>query len=145
MTIIVDTGVLLAAVNSNDRWHQPCAALVRARRREMVVPSAVIVETAWLIARELGNHAEAGFIGSIGRGELHVENLEPVDYQRSAELLTIYADNKLGLVDTCVMAIAERHRAVEIATVNPAISGSSDPPTALATPCSLADGPRLAP
>jgi uncharacterized protein len=48
-----------------------------------------------------------------------VENLELVDYQRSAELLTLYADSNLGLVDTCVMAIAERHRAVEIATVNP--------------------------
>jgi uncharacterized protein len=119
VTIIVDTGVLLAAVNSNDRWHQPCVELLRRRRREMLVPAAVIVETAWLVARELGNHAEAAFIASIGRGELQVEDLQAVDYQRASELLGTYADNNLGLVDTCVMVIAERHRAVEIATVNP--------------------------
>lgn len=77
------------------------------------------MESAWLIARELGNTAEAGFIAAIGRGELHIENMQPADYQRAAELLTTHNDNNLGLVDTCVMAIAERFQATVIATINP--------------------------
>jgi uncharacterized protein len=119
VTIIVDTGVLLAAINTADRWHAPCVELLSLRRREMIVPAAVIVETAWLVAKELGNTAEAEFIASIGRGEMQIENLEPVDYTRASQILNTYEDSNLGLVDTCVMAIAERHRAVEIATVNP--------------------------
>ncbi len=117
--IIVDTGILVAVANRADRWHQQATDLLRSRQHEMIVPAPVIVESAWLIARELGNTAEAGFIAAIGRGELHIENLQHVDYQRAAEVLTTYHDNNLGLVDTCVMAIAERLQVTVIATINP--------------------------
>ena len=117
--IIVDTGILVAVANRADRWHQQATGLLRSRRHEMIVPAPVIVESAWLIASELGNTAEAAFIAAIGRGELHLEDLQPVDYQRAAEVLATDHDNNLGLVDTCVMAIAERVGATVIATINP--------------------------
>ena len=85
----------------------------------MVVPAPVVVETAWLIARELGNPAEAGFVAAAGRGEFRIVDLTAVDYQRASVILTAHADNNLGLVDSCVMAIAERLQATTIATVNP--------------------------
>lgn len=117
--IIVDTGILVAVANGTDRWHQPATELLRSRQREMIVPAPVIVESAWLIASEMGNHAEAAFIAAMGRGELCIEDLQAVDYQRASELLATYHDNNLGLVDTCVMAVAERVRAIVIATINP--------------------------
>ena len=116
--IIVDTGILVAVANRADRWHRAATELLREHRREMIVPAPVIVESAWLIARELGNAAEAAFVAAVGRGELRLVNLELVDYERAGELLTTYHDNNLGLVDTCVMAIAERHQATTIATIN---------------------------
>lgn len=117
--IVVDTGILVAVANRADRWHQQATVLLRAHRHEMIVPAPVIVESAWLIARELGNIAEAAFIAAIGRGELRIEDMQPVDYRRAAEVLATYHDNNLGLVDTCVMAVAERSGATVIATVNP--------------------------
>ena len=79
----------------------------------------MVVKTAWLIARELGNPAEAGFVAAAGRGEFRIVDLTAVDYQRASVILTAHADNNLGLVDSCVMAIAERLQATTIATVNP--------------------------
>lgn len=117
--IVVDTGILLAAANRSDRWHHQAVEVLGAHRHEMLVPAPVVVETAWLIARDLGNHAEAGFVAAAGRGEFRIVDLEPVDYQRAAAILTAHADNNLGLVDTCVMAIAERHHITTIATINP--------------------------
>ncbi len=117
--IVVDTGILLAAANRDDRWHREAVEVLAAHRREMLVPAPVVVETAWLIARDLGNHAEAGFVAAAGRGELRIVDLEAADYRRAAEILAAYADNDFGLVDACVMAIAERHRITTIATVNP--------------------------
>jgi uncharacterized protein len=117
--IVVDTGILLAAANRDDRWHREAVEVLAAHRREMLVPAPVVVETAWLIARDLGNHAEAGFVAAAGRGEFRIVDLEPVDYQRASEILAAYADNDFGLVDACVMAIAERHQITTIATVNP--------------------------
>jgi len=90
-----------------------------AHRHEMLVPAPVVIETAWLIALELGNTAEAGFVAAAGRGEFRIVDLTPVDYQRASAILTTHADNNFGLVDACVMAIAERHQATTIATLNP--------------------------
>ena len=117
--IVVDTGILLAVANRNDRWHEAAVDVFTAHRHEMVVPAPVVVETAWLIARELGNPAEAGFVAAAGRGEFRIVDLTAVDYQRASVILTAHADNNLGLVDSCVMAIAERLQATTIATVNP--------------------------
>ena len=117
--IVVDTGILLAVANRNDRWHDAAVDVFTAHRHEMVVPAPVVVETAWLIARELGNPAEAGFVAAAGRGEFRIVDLTAVDYQRASVILTAHADNNLGLVDSCVMAIAERLQATTIATVNP--------------------------
>ena len=90
-----------------------------AHRHEMLVPAPVVIETAWLIALELGNTAEAGFVAAAGRSEFRIVDLTPVDYQRASAILTTHADNNFGLVDACVMAIAERHQATTIARVNP--------------------------
>jgi predicted nucleic acid-binding protein len=119
VTIIVDTGILLAVANRTDRWHTRAVEVLIAHRHEMVVPAPVVIETAWLLARELGNTAEAGFVGAAGRGEFRIVDLTAVDYQRASEILATRADNNFGLVDACVMAIAERHHATTIATVNP--------------------------
>ena len=54
MTIIVDTGVLLAAADDDDSDHDRCAELLRRHRDQLVVPVPVIAEPAWQIERNLG-------------------------------------------------------------------------------------------
>jgi uncharacterized protein len=62
--IIVDTGILLAVANRADRWHTRAVEVFVAHRHEMLVPAPVVIESAWLIARDLGNTAEAGFVAA---------------------------------------------------------------------------------
>lgn len=118
MTIVVDTGILLAVANRNDHWHDQAVEVLLAHRHEMIVPAPVVIETAWLIARELGNAAEAAFVAAAGRSEFRIVDLTPLDYLRASEILTGYAENNFGLVDACVMAIAERYEVTTIATIN---------------------------
>ena len=47
-----------------------------------------------------------------------IQDLRPVDYQRSIELIRQYADLGLGFVDASIIAIAERLNLTEIATHN---------------------------
>jgi predicted nucleic acid-binding protein len=44
VTIIVDTGVLLAAADADDDDHERCSRLLRDRRGELTVPAPVIPE-----------------------------------------------------------------------------------------------------
>lgn len=116
--ILVDTGVLLAAVNSKDRHHRESAELLAAHAGQLVTPATVVAETSWMIESLVGPAAEAAFVSSVAAGDLGVEELGTDDYRRGAELIEQYADLGLGLVDASVVALAERLNLTTVATLN---------------------------
>lgn len=115
--IVVDTGVLYAGADADDKDHAACAALLDGHPGPLLVPVPVIVETAWLIQTRLGPAHEARFLAATV-AELERVDLADIDWARSAELVTQYADLNLGLVDAAVVAVAERLNIVEIATLD---------------------------
>ncbi|HTX01673.1 MAG TPA: PIN domain-containing protein [Acidimicrobiales bacterium] len=118
MSLIVDTGVLLAAADEDDADHERCANLLLERRGELKVPAPVVPECAWQIETHLGPLAEARFLGLIITGELEVIDLALIDYTRCAELIETYADLGLGFVDASVVTVAENLDVKTIATLN---------------------------
>jgi hypothetical protein len=103
----VDTGVLLGAVDTDDRHHEPCVEVVSQHAGQLVAPALVVAETAWMIEAALGPEAEASFVDSVAQGELEVFDLDTDDYRRCADLIRTYADLGLGLVDASVADAAE--------------------------------------
>jgi hypothetical protein len=85
---------------------------------ELVIPTPVIVETAWLVADRLGPAAEVGFLRSVNSGELRRVDLDATDWDRVAELVNRYSDLNLGLVDASVVTVAGRLSIVTLATLN---------------------------
>jgi predicted nucleic acid-binding protein len=120
--IVVDTGPLVAAANSNDQYHASCAQFLRsawAQRIELLVPQTVVAEVCHLLSRDThGVAAEARFLRLFSRRALTLVCLEPADTDRMAELVEEYADWPLGRTDASVVAIAERLKVQEIATVD---------------------------
>ncbi len=78
----------------------------------------VVAESAYLLRRELGTHAEAALLTSIVEGDLAVEALRTRDWARIRELVEAYADLRLGSTDTSLIAIAERLGATRVATLD---------------------------
>jgi len=66
--LIVDTAVLLAAADDADPDHMACADLVETTTDTLVTTALVIAETGYLIDRQLGPVAEAGFFRSVAHG-----------------------------------------------------------------------------
>jgi len=116
--IVVDTGVLLAAVSSKDRHHRESAEILAAHAGQLVTPALVIAETSWMIESIMGPAAEHLFVTSVADGELGVKDLDANDYRRCAQLIEQYADLGLGLVDASVVAVAERLGITTVATLN---------------------------
>jgi predicted nucleic acid-binding protein len=71
-----------------------------------------------MLAGHVSTAVEAEFLDSIAEGELRVEILDRVDYARASELVTIYGDFPLGMVDASVVAMAERLNISEVATLD---------------------------
>jgi predicted nucleic acid-binding protein len=116
--LIVDTGVLVAAADTDDPFHEACATLLVGEPGPLVTTPLVIAEVAYLLDRQLGPHAEASVYESIIDGELIVETLAINDWARVRELVVQYASLRLGGTDASLVTVAERHRERRIATLN---------------------------
>lgn len=116
--LIVDTGPLVATADRADRDHAACRQLLESDEGPLITTAMVIAEAAYLIDRQLGAKAEASLYTSVIDGQLEVADLGITDWQRIQDLVSAYADLRLGGTDASVIALAERHGAVRIATLN---------------------------
>lgn len=62
--------------------------------------------------------AFACFLEDVQRGAFVVDELQARDYVRVAELLSAYADLRLGFVDAAVLAVIERVGETQVATLD---------------------------
>ncbi len=97
-------------MNRHDRAHALAAELVTRIGRNLVVPGPVIVEVDQLARARAGAHAARLFLAALDAGEHAVAYLSPGILRRAIEIDRHYGDLDLGLADTSVMALAERHR-----------------------------------
>jgi len=134
VSILVDTGVLLGAIDADDSAHTESAAVLDLHATQLLVPVTVVAEAAWQLENNVGVEAEAALLDSVIAGELTIVDITAIDYVRAVELIRRYADLGLGFVDASVIAIAERLDVITIATfdrrdftvVRPAHCGAFD-------------------
>jgi len=116
--LIVDTGPLYAAAATRDVNHRRCVELLAQAPRPLLVPGLVVTEVCYMLHDRIGAHAELAFGRSIAAGEVIVEPVLDSEWERIAELTEQYLDLPLGIVDASIVALAERHRVTEIATLD---------------------------
>jgi uncharacterized protein len=119
--IVCDTGPLVAAALVNDDHHRACVDLftgLHLAGRTLLVPGPVVAEVGYLLHSRAGSHVEALFLDSLAEGDFTAVDLTDEDYGRAAELVRQYHDLPLGTTDACVIALTERLRLPEVATVD---------------------------
>jgi len=116
--LVSDTGPLVAYANSNDTYHFESLELFDEYPGHVVIPSLVATEVCYLLQKRVGVDAEIAFIRSIVDGAITVLELEEADWRRVLELCQQYKSLALGVVDASVIAIAERLKVSDIATIN---------------------------
>jgi uncharacterized protein len=119
--IVCDTGPLVAAALAGDADHDRCVELfsqMHAAGRQMLVPSPVVAEVGYLLAREAGARVEALFLRSLSEGAFTPVELLDTDYARMADLVMTYSSLPLGTTDSAVIAVAERLKLAEVAALD---------------------------
>ena len=114
--MIVDTGVLYAVLDRDDRHHAAAVDLIATTDAVLRVPMLVIAEVTHLAGTRLGTEAEVRFLGDVALGELIPEPVHPADWERIAELVARYRDLPLGTVDASLVALAERLGETDVAS-----------------------------
>jgi uncharacterized protein len=98
--IVIDTGPVVAAANRKDDDHEQCVEL-QGFPGPLLLPAPLITEIGYMLYSRAGSRAEAA-----------------ADASRAAHLIEQYSDLPLGTADAIVVAVAERFRAVNVATLD---------------------------
>jgi hypothetical protein len=117
VTLVLDTGPIVAALNEQDPDHERCAALL-AGAQDLLVPSPVLVEVDHWLVKLAGARVWGDFVADINRGAYRVVNPTDADLTRAAELESVYEDLDLGMVDACTVALCERLGETTVATLD---------------------------
>ena len=119
--IVVDTNVIVALVDRDDRHHERCRQWLAGTSDRLLLPPTVLAEACYLIDRELGAETEAVFLEDVGTAAdspYHLVNLVDADLRRMTELVRQYADRRLGGTDASIVAVCERLGIKTVATLN---------------------------
>jgi predicted nucleic acid-binding protein len=116
--IVADTGAMIALLDRTDRHHAALRAVFERRPDAWVLPWAILPEVDYLAGTTLGARVQDAWLADLADGLYSVEFGEPDDLVRAVALHKKHRALKLGLVDGCVIAIAERLHAEAIASLD---------------------------
>jgi predicted nucleic acid-binding protein len=116
--IVADTGAIVALVDADDRHHAGLRRLFERDPDDWILPWAILPEVDYLLGTHVSGRAEETFLADLAAGAWAVEWGDPVDLPRAEEIARRHRALRLGLVDSVVMAVAERRRAAAIATLD---------------------------
>ena len=109
MKVVADTGPLVAAIRRREPAHSLASALAAELGRELVVLDPVAFEVDQFLRARRDPEGARSFLRDLVSGEHTTAFLTPGLLARATEIDQRYADLNLGLVDSSVMAYAERH------------------------------------
>lgn len=118
MALVLDTSVLLAALDAADPDHAPCAKLIAGSREDLIVPALVLAEIDYWCHERLTAAVWVAFLEDVLDGAYGVEHPSQGDLERCHELQSTYADLEVGVVDASVLAVVERLGEPKLATLD---------------------------
>jgi hypothetical protein len=99
--IVIDSGPVIAMANRRDAAHVASRRLLTSHPGPLLLPEPLLAEIGYMLWLRSGPRVEAEFLRDVADGI----------YQ----LVSLDAD---GTADACVIAVAERYNAVEVATLD---------------------------
>jgi predicted nucleic acid-binding protein len=113
--IVIDTSAILAYMNSADTHHAAVASWLDSETDELVTTPLVVAEADHLVAARGGVAASRALRADLASGA-YLLDWWAAAIAASVDVAERYADNGLGLTDASLVALAQRHETVKIAT-----------------------------
>lgn len=118
MALVLDTGVLYAALDAEDPDHGSCAKLLRETEELLLIPAPVLVELDYWVRKFASSPVWLSFCEDVYSGAYTVVSLDATLLLEAARLQVRYDDLPLGLVDAAVFATCESIGERKVATLD---------------------------
>lgn len=113
---LVDTGALLALVDSDDRWHSRCSTALETLRLPLLTSEAVLTELFYLLGRrkrEIAHtwrYLRSGVVGVLPLGDDDLPDLQA--------LMEQYQDRPMDFADATLVRLARRESLSTVFTID---------------------------
>jgi predicted nucleic acid-binding protein len=116
--IVLDTSGLLAAIDGSQRHHVEASVAIRAASGPLLLSPFVLAELDYLLMTKVSQDAAVALLDQVAAGAYRLEPMEADDIGRASEVVLQYRDLRLGLTDASLVVLAERHRTLDILTLD---------------------------
>ena len=114
-SVAVDTGLLIAVMARDDRYHEPALKFFKSNSEQLVTNVSVLTETAFLLSSS--SAAVRNVLSWVGRA-FEVDADTGSDIPRIVEVMAKYADLPADFADASLLAMCERRGIDKIATLD---------------------------
>lgn len=114
MALILDTGVLLAFVDTRQSAHKAATTAIKQHGPPFLTVESVLSELGFLLRRDRMSPALA--VELVTDGGIEVVPVLERSAERIRELMRAYATVPMSLADACLVALSELRREAPIAT-----------------------------
>jgi hypothetical protein len=118
MSVILDTGFLYALLNQSEQKHNAVITAFAQTQGPWLLPTPALTEIAYLLMKFVGSQALAAFLENLPSSGVALAEPITEDSARAAQLIRQYHDAPLDLVDSLVVAIAERRQITTVLTLD---------------------------
>lgn len=118
MALVLDTSVLFASLDRDERDHSACRDLVEGSAEELVIPAPVLVELEYLISKRPALRAWVAFAEDLAGGAYRIFELDAPAVLAAARLQKRYADLRLGFVDAAIAVVCDALGEEKLATLD---------------------------
>jgi len=116
VSVLLDTGAILAILNQRDPWHELCFDTFHQLRLPLLTSEAVLTELFHLVGRFHSDTESAwDFIRS---GALTLATISDRELPRLHELMSRYSDHPMDFADATLVCLAERESISTVFTVD---------------------------
>ena len=120
--VLCDSGILIATFDRGGRYHAPCSHFLDDWPGQLLIPESVLGETCNFLRNHMrhGPALEQQFLDAVtvAESDYAVISTTGEDRRRAADLVRQLVAAPLGYVDATIIALAERLKIANIATVD---------------------------
>ena len=118
MTLILDSGGLLAAIDDRQEDHVAAREVLESARGPLLISPFVLAELDYMILTRMGQGRELALLGEVARGAYRLEDFSEDDVAEAIEIAERYADFRIGLADASNVVLANRYGTLEVLTLD---------------------------
>jgi predicted nucleic acid-binding protein len=118
VALVLDTGVLYAALDASDPDHKRCADLLEHASEDLLIPAPVLVELDYWVRKFASAATWLEFVEQVTDGAFVVYGLDDGELLGAARLQARYPAVRLGFVDAAVFVTCQSLNETKVATLD---------------------------